>query len=385
MRRAGVGPWIATIATTLLVFFGSGGDNIFVAFQITLVGAFVFGLVHLLLADHEGPVDRRDWIGLAAGFAGLLCSGVAIPMTLAVGVVTLVKRGWRVAVLHTVPLGVVYAIWWALAPSGKSTSPGHASNAGDAVRFVAIGVQSAFARLGQVPVVGVVLAALLVVGLVVLCTGSVRTVLRGPSRLAALAPIALLGGGLVFLVLTSTTRSGRFGGVVANLTGPDLARAGRYVYMVVAMVLPALALGADALIRRWRGLAVVVVVLLLIGFPGNVRRLGRYVDAPVTAAYRRHILAAPRLPIVRQLPRSVETGVGVVPGPAIGWLLDSVPSGRIPEPGRLIRNEIATERERSRCRWLPDVSPGRASGCRTARPGCCAPATRSRSATEPCA
>ena len=71
------------------VFFGAGAENILVAFQITFVGALVFGLAQLLLSDHDGPIDRRDWLGLLAGFAGLACSGVAMTMTVVVGLAVL--------------------------------------------------------------------------------------------------------------------------------------------------------------------------------------------------------------------------------------------------------------------------------------------------------
>jgi len=84
MRRAGVGPWLSTVAATLFVFLGSGAENILVAFQITFVGSLAFGLGHLLLADHDGPVDRRDWLGLLAGLAGLMCSGVGVTMVVIV-------------------------------------------------------------------------------------------------------------------------------------------------------------------------------------------------------------------------------------------------------------------------------------------------------------
>ena len=64
----------------------------------------MFGLVQLLLADHEGPIDRRDWLALLAGLAALMCSGVAIAMVLVVGIAMLLRRGWRIALLQTVPL-----------------------------------------------------------------------------------------------------------------------------------------------------------------------------------------------------------------------------------------------------------------------------------------
>ena len=47
-------PWIAFAATVPFVFLGSAYDVI-VPFQVAFTGALVFGLIHLLLADHDGP------------------------------------------------------------------------------------------------------------------------------------------------------------------------------------------------------------------------------------------------------------------------------------------------------------------------------------------
>jgi hypothetical protein len=96
MRRAGVGPWLSTATAAVFEFFGAGAENILVAFQIAFVGALVFGLTHLILADHDGPLDRRDGFGLLAGFCGLMCSSVAISMVVAVGIAVLLRRGRRV-------------------------------------------------------------------------------------------------------------------------------------------------------------------------------------------------------------------------------------------------------------------------------------------------
>ena len=112
MRRAGVNAWIATAAASLFVLLGSGRQDILWAFQFGFVGSIAFGLVHLLLAVHDGPVDRRDYFGLVAGLAGLMCSGVAVTMVVVVGLAVLFTRGWRLAVLHTLPLGAVYVVWW---------------------------------------------------------------------------------------------------------------------------------------------------------------------------------------------------------------------------------------------------------------------------------
>ena len=171
MRRAGVGPWIATAAALLLVFFGTGAEVIVYAVNMGFVGALVLGLVQLLLADHDGPVDRRDWLGLLAGFAGLLCSSVALTMIAVVGLATLARRSWRAAALHTVPLALVYAVWFrAFEDERTAQGVGYThydlSSPQQVARFVATGVRAAFDGMGQVPGVGWALGVLLVVGLV---------------------------------------------------------------------------------------------------------------------------------------------------------------------------------------------------------------------------
>ena len=74
MRRAGVNPWVATAAASLFAFFGAGRQDIVFAFQIAFTGALTFGLAHILLADHDGPFDRRDLIGIGFGLLALMCS-----------------------------------------------------------------------------------------------------------------------------------------------------------------------------------------------------------------------------------------------------------------------------------------------------------------------
>ena len=70
MRRVGVRPWTATIVAAVFVFFGSGYQNIVLPFQMTLVGSLVFGLVHLLLATHDGDRWRPARLARARGRAG---------------------------------------------------------------------------------------------------------------------------------------------------------------------------------------------------------------------------------------------------------------------------------------------------------------------------
>jgi len=343
MRRAGVRPWIATLVAATFVVFGAGAENIVVAFQITFVGALVFGLTQLLLADHDGPPGVRDALGLLAGLAALMCSGVAIGMVLIVGVAMLVKRGWRIALLHTAPLALAYVIWALVSPKGPGAGGYQSQSPWQVVRFVTIGVGSAFGRLAQVPFVGFLLAAVLVAGLVVAIRAAGPGAVRG--RLAL--PLALLAGAFLFLLVTGLVRSGQPVTLAGKHgTGPERARLSRYVYLVAALSLPALAIAADAMARRWRALTIPIVVLLLIGVPGNVHRLRTYANLSQydRAVFRTEVLEAPRLPVANKLPRSTKPAPKAsFYGLTLGWLLDSLPSGRIPSPGTVSPQQVSTQ------------------------------------------
>jgi hypothetical protein len=342
MRRAGVTPWMATLTALIFVFFGSGAENILIAFQITFVGALLFGLVQLLLADHEGGWDRRDWLGLLAGLAGLMCSGISVAMAIVVGIAMLLKRGWRVALLHTAPLALAYGIWSLVSPDGESAAVYRTQSPLQVAKFVAIGVGSAFGRLGQVPFVGFAVAIVMVTGLVWM----LREVGLGALRARLALPAALLVGAIVFLLVAGLVRSGQAGPIATSAgVGPSRARQSRYVYLSVAMVLPALALAADAVARRRRQFAIAVVLILLVGFPDNARELATYTTHSKfdREKFRAAVLEAPRLPRALELPADTSPGTPKqFAGLTLGWLVESLPSGRIPKPPRQSEVDIAS-------------------------------------------
>lgn len=337
MRRSGIRPYLATVIAGGFVFFGAGGENILVAFQVTFVGSLFFGLVQLLLADHDGPIDRRDALGLLAGFAGLLCSGVAIAMTVVVGLAVLLRRGrsgWRVALFHTAPIGVVYLVWMAFAPKGQVVTNLRSHSPVQITKFFWVGMQAAFGGLGQLPGVGIALAALFCGGLVIAFR------FRGEGRPlfadGRAAPVALVAGSISFLLITGIARAGQ-GGLLGLLkaSGPDRARESRYVYLVAAMCLPAIALAAEVIIRRRKVLAIPVVALLLVGLPANMNELSDYSPRYKTPQGTRYaIVTLGRLPLSRQL-RNTNTPYPdtrlSVEGLTVSWLADSIDS--IPDPG----------------------------------------------------
>jgi hypothetical protein len=183
-------------------------------------------------------------------------------MTIVVGLATLTRRGWRFALFHTIPLGAVYLLWWFTEARDEYARAG--GGLGSIARFITTGISAAFDAMGQVPGVGVVLGVLLVSGLILAWRGLDRAELR---RRAAV-PGALLIGATVFLLISGLGRATSF--------GADYARSSRYMYLVAALVLPALAVASDAVARRWRILAPAAFVVLLIGIPGNLNVLADY-------------------------------------------------------------------------------------------------------------
>jgi hypothetical protein len=345
MRRAGVRPWVATATVLPLVFFGAGEENIAYAFQINFNASLVFGLVHLLLADHDGPVDRRDGLALLAGLAGLMSSGIAVTMVVVVGLAMLVRRGWRVALLHTAPLGVAYLVWYA-AIAREGYQGQDVSDPIDALAFARTTIAAGFGGLAQVPGLGWVLGGLVVGGLLLAWRGQSRDQVR---RVAA-APGALAAGAFVFALITSFGRVG---------FAPGIERSTRYIYIVGALLLPAVAVAADAVMRRWRAAVPVFLLALAASLAGNIRDFSneRPYSGEFLANYRNLILAMPRVPLADQVPRGVRPERSLAPYVSLGWLRDGVQSGSIPPPEDMEPNQRATTEARLVLQRLPGHRP----------------------------
>jgi hypothetical protein len=323
MRRCGVHPWIATAAAGVFVLFGPGEENIVWAFQIGFTGSLTFGLAHLLLADHPGTIDRRDWLGLGAGALGLLCSTLTPFPTAVVGAVVLVRRGWRPAVFNVVPLAVAYLTWWVTIGPDTVDSPGRAG-VGDIVDFVRTGVDATLESLSGANLYARwVLVIVLVAGLVVAWFST-----PSATRLRRMVmPLSMLVAGLVFLGVTGYGRW-NFGGV---------GDSSRYVHLVAAFSLPALAVAADALARKWRfGVPVAVLgFVALIPF-----EIGQFeTNEPWTRQYfaaRRELIASlARSAYITQVPRATQPDPTFTGGMTAGWLLDALDTGDLPRPRRV--------------------------------------------------
>jgi hypothetical protein len=323
MRRAGVNPWVATVVAASFVLFGPGEEDIIWAFQIGYTGSLMFGLTQLVLADHDGPVDKRDWLGIVAGVLALLCSGVGIAMAIVAGGAILGRRGWRVAALHVAPVAITYVVWWSIEhPQLANPFFGRPTPA-VIFRWVRSSQIGIFLALGHFQVAAALLAVAFVVGLVLAWSRLPVSELRRRASI----PVALLLGGLVFATFTSIDRW---------FQGAHSARSSRYMHIGVALALPALAVAIDALCRRWRTVGVVAIASLVVAIPWNATHFGD--QAGFGSAYmnsRKRVLTnIVRLPEAREVPRDVRPIPDVFVGPdlTIGFLLDAESSGKLSVP-----------------------------------------------------
>jgi hypothetical protein len=322
VRRLCVNPWIATATAGLFALFGAANENIVWAFQVAWQMSLVFGFVHLILADHDGPLSKRDFWGLAVGTVALMCSGLAVTMTLVVGLAVLLRRGPRPALFHTLPLAAIYAIW--LVAIGRQGYDGLDMSAVSTASFAARGYMATFDALGQIPFYGWVIGGILVFGLVIAWYPLPIASLRKQAPI----PIAGLVGAIAFYTLSGLGRANR---VLYNSYG-----AGRYMHVAAALTLPALAVAADAIVRRWRAALPLIVVALLVGIPGNIDDLAnRDKGFGVFHLGGKDVLAMAHVPALYEVSSDLRPWPEYYVDVTVGWLRANARAGRIPRPDQL--------------------------------------------------
>jgi hypothetical protein len=362
MRRAGVGPWVSTAAATTFALFGTGYHNIDYSFQMAWGATLVFGLCYVMLVDHAGAFDRRDWIGLGLGLAALMTAGLALTLIAAAAITVFLRRGWRQALLHVGPLGGVYVIWFiAIGHEGYVRR----ASLGAAFRFTVRALSGTFDAIGQLPGVGVALFGVLVLGLAIAWIPRHGEILRE----RAAAPVALLLGSVLFLFTTGFGRGNDFAHGIPPLP------ASRYRDVAAALLLPALAVAADVVARRSKILMPIMCALFLIGVPGNLRIAAD--RAPDWREYKKVVLSTLHLPISPELPDWVRPERAFNPWLTVGWLRAGVASGRVPRaPIKMTPAFIAV---RSRDLALQPAPSQHLRSCRRVSPG----TTRVLSRDEP--
>ncbi|HMG62995.1 MAG TPA: hypothetical protein VK599_08615 [Streptosporangiaceae bacterium] len=272
--RVGASPLVATALITVFAFFGAGAQNVVWAFQIGFVGSVLFGWLWLWVTDHDGGFGRRDVAGWGLGLASLMCSGIGVPMLMTVAVAVGLRRGVRAAALAVSAPVAAFAVWYVLygrlaersAPIDKSTVLAIGS-------YTFAGIENAFSTTVGFAGAGAVLAVGLVYGLLR------RDRSAGPSDAIARAGAA---GVVLTYAFIGIGRSG-LGALQVDRT--------RYVYIAIALVLPAAALLLTACFRPGRGPLAVFGLIIAVVFAVNVNDL-------VMAA---HTLQARALPAKQQI------------------------------------------------------------------------------------
>jgi hypothetical protein len=230
---------------------------------------------------------------------------------------------------------VAYLLWYRWI--GHVGYNGRRAQAHQVVSFVQTMLAASFRAMGDGAVLALVLGALLIVGLVV----AWRPLSWTEFRHRAAIPAGLLVGALTLMAITGLGRAGM----------QSFQEKSRYLHLVAAMTLPALAVGADAIMLRWRSRVLTVAVLgvFVLSIPGNLNTIVDYTHRPIVkdqGRYKNMMLALPRVRAAKDVPRAVVPDQYLAHFVTIGWLLDGVASGRIPRPAHLTAADVAVSRLR---------------------------------------
>lgn len=247
--RAGVAPWLATGFAAVTVLLGCAAENLFWAFQVGFMGAVAVALVVVLLVDRA--VLTLPW-AIVAGVVAVLAlpfSGTALPVLAGAAILSWIRRGLLKSIAIFAPAGLIYLVWYLLETRNDVSTLG-VHGIGFLTRaplFFAVMFGAGYGQFVGVLVVGPVVALALLVWL--------WFARRRWSGREAVAYVLVLASA-IFAVLTAVSRGG------GELTA---AGAQRYVYLIVMLAVPtmALALGwiaARGLVAR----AAVALVLVLI-------------------------------------------------------------------------------------------------------------------------
>ena len=233
--RRSAGPIAGLAAGVLMLFFGSGFENLYWAMQIGFIGAAALGFGAMLVVDGR-PSRSRTAAAMVLLTVAVTTSGMGLVFVAAVGLELLVDRSRRRMIYAAVVPAVLYLVWYvAIGRSGVATArdPFTVEALGQVPAFVIQGLGAAGGAIsGLGPVVGLVLPVLVVA----LAVGRLITGRGLPAR-----TVGCLGGIVVLYVLTGLvraqlvadaalyTRYTYFAGplllvAIGALVGPDLVR-----------------------------------------------------------------------------------------------------------------------------------------------------------------
>ena len=252
-RRVGVTAWTTTLVCSTLLLFGSGWDNIVFAIQVCYNLSLVLFLAQLLLVDHDGPLDRRDYIGAVFGVLGMMTSGFGPIFMVGIATLLVLRRRWKALAVAIVPQALVYG-WWLLTWASDDVAHKMPGDKAQVPAFVVRGITATFEGL---------LVFTSLAGVAILATTGFA-LWRGIPWTSRRLTLALATTVTVMFAAIGWERIG-FGVFSAAST--------RYVHVAAIVIAPAFALAVDQLGRlaidaRWAGRLV-----LLAAFAVNVGAL----------------------------------------------------------------------------------------------------------------
>jgi hypothetical protein len=280
MRRAGVDLVLATGLAAVYVLLGAGSENLLWAFQIGFVGSVAAGLGAVLLADHDGPFDRRDVAAWAVAVVSLMFSGIGVTMVAVMAVTALLRRGLRQAALVVAVPALVYLVWLAVAGrQGLDSQPHTLDTVFTYPEYIWTGLRSALEQATGFPGAGPVL----ILGLAVW--------LLRRSGLGAGPDASTFACAVGAVLLFSVIAVGR------TALGVQQSEASRYTYIAVALLLPAMGLALSELVDMSPARRAVVgflLVLVLLHNAGLLREESRK-QADDEQPFKRTVLATAQL------------------------------------------------------------------------------------------
>ncbi len=281
--RARVDPLVATVGAAVFGVLAAGYSILTQAAGLYQTGAVALGLAAVLVAPDEGPLGRRDAAAALLALGSLLFfSGVGIPMLFVLALRLLLTRGVKVAAA-VVALPAFALLLWLVTYLPKASRNIYGDPFGEIVRktpeLAWRGLVAAVDQTTGLPGIGPVI--------LVLAFGWAvhRAVLRtAPWPLL----LAVTAGGLLYLPLIALGRSG---------LGVEAATASRYLYTIVAFMLPILLAAAASSLApvplRVGTIAVLGVALMVV----QVTALNRVAGDRATAEQHaeRSVLATVRI------------------------------------------------------------------------------------------
>lgn len=282
MVRGGIRPWSATAAMVPVLVLGAGWETILWPIQTAFTWGIALGLGHLLLAEAPGALRRRDVPAVMVGVLGALCSGLVLPMTVAVVVAVWLRRGVLPAVVHSIP-ALAFAVNLLLRDDSAMT--GTMPSLTSLVTFAVEGLRAAGTALGH-GLLGA-LVAILLIGVALLAVSGPWSPpgQADPPRerlVRSAVPLSLLVASVGFNLLIAPNAPGHDPSVVWSI---------RYVYVGAVLAVPTIALGADQLSRRLPAAAPVAVALAVLSTVGGIAALRGADPSPMVPERDHRILS----------------------------------------------------------------------------------------------